>query len=115
MNPYGLFGFIRRPANSPSIEFELNCDWIEHTMQNDSMRGSLLTGVSHLEMQDLVVPEPGPDEVRIQLRRAGICGSDLHIYAGHYPGIPHPLTTGHEGLGTIDKCGANVSPTRLGE
>jgi L-gulonate 5-dehydrogenase len=68
-----------------------------------------------MEIHDLAVPEPGPDEVRIRLRQAGICGSDLHIFAGHIPGIPHPLTTGHEGLGIIDKCGTNVSPHRLGE
>lgn len=84
-------------------------------MHNGSMRGSLLTGVGHMEVRDLAMPEPGPDEVRIRLRQAGICGSDLHIYAGHFAGIPHPLTTGHEGLGIIEKCGVNVPSSRLGE
>jgi len=90
-------------------------DWVGNTMHNGLMRGSLLTGTKQMTVQDLSVPEPGPDEVRIKLWKAGICGSDLHIYAGHFSGIPHPLTTGHEGLGIIEKCDVNVSPDRLGE
>src|SRR5688500_17214677 len=82
---------------------------------NGSMKGAVLTREGHFEIQDLAMPDPGPDEVRIRLRKAGICGSDLHIYAGHFTGIPHPLTTGHEGLGIIEKCGANVPAHRLGE
>jgi L-iditol 2-dehydrogenase/L-gulonate 5-dehydrogenase len=68
-----------------------------------------------MEIRDFQIPEPGPDEARLRLLKAGICGSDLHIYAGHFNGIPYPLTTGHEGLGIIDKCGANVASERLGE
>ena len=83
-------------------------------MHNGSMRGALLSGTAKMTVQDLSVPEPGPDEVRIKLLKAGICGSDLHIYAGDFSGIPYPLTTGHEGLGIIEKCGVNVSPDRLG-
>jgi len=83
--------------------------------RNGLMKGAVLTRDGHFEIQSLEVPEPGPDEVRIRLRKAGICGSDIHIFAGHFTGIPHPLTTGHEGLGVIEKCGANVPSERLGQ
>ena len=33
-----------------------------------------------LAMEDVPVPEPGPDEVLIRVHTTGICGTDLHIY-----------------------------------
>jgi len=33
-----------------------------------------------LEMQDVSIPTPGPDEVLIQVKATSICGSDMHIY-----------------------------------
>src|SRR5688572_369856 len=79
------------------------------------MRGSVLIQTGHMEINNLALPEPGPDDVRIRMRQVGICGSDLHIYAGHFSAISLPLTLGHEGMGVIDKCGSNVSPARAGE
>jgi threonine dehydrogenase-like Zn-dependent dehydrogenase len=84
-------------------------------MHNGLMRGSVLTRTGHIEIDNLAIPEPGPDEVRIHLRQAGICGSDIHIFAGHFANITHPLTMGHEGLGIIEKCGANVPSEMLGQ
>ena len=62
--------------------------------------------------EDLPVPEPKPHEVRIKVSAAGICGTDVHICAGH-PSmnrlVETPVILGHEFCGVIDKLGSAVS------
>ncbi|MCA3826277.1 MAG: Zn-dependent oxidoreductase [Burkholderia sp.] len=63
------------------------------------------------------VPLPGPaaGEVRVKVRYAGICGSDLHIFHGKNPFVSYPRIIGHEFVGTIESVGADVDAARLGE
>ena len=41
-----------------------------------------------LEVQDVAEPEPGPDQIKVKIAYAGICGSDPKIVAGHYMPVP---------------------------
>jgi threonine 3-dehydrogenase len=66
------------------------------------------------------VPEPtiGINDVLIQVRRAGICGTDLHIYNWDewaQRTIPVPLVIGHEFVGKIVETGSNVSDFHRGD
>lgn len=83
--------------------------------QKSYMRAAVLRGVGEIEIADVAVPEPGPQDVLLKMRHAGICGSDLHIYTGELPGVSHPLLLGHEGVGIVEKCGTLVSEARLGQ
>ena len=56
---------------------------------------------------ELAVPEPGPDEVRLQLRAIGVNYVDVYHRIGRYPGHP-PFIPGTEGAGVVDAVGANV-------
>ena len=49
-----------------------------------------------LALEDRPEPKRGPDEVLIQIRRAGICGTDFHIYDGLHPYLNYPRVMGHE-------------------
>lgn len=63
-------------------------------------------------------PEPGPDEVRIRIKVASICGTDVHIYDWDpwaQNRIKTPLIQGHEFAGEIDKVGSNVRGLRNGD
>lgn len=60
-------------------------------------------------------PEPAAGEVRVRVRYAGICGSDLHIFHGKNPFVAYPRVIGHEFVGRIDAVGADVHPARIGE
>lgn len=65
-----------------------------------------------LRMDDVPVPDPGPDEVLVRVHTTGICGTDLHIYEWDEwarSTIPAPMTVGHEFSGHIEKVGSNVS------
>ena len=71
-----------------------------------------------LWLQDVPVPAVGVNDVLIQVKRTGICGTDLHIYhwdAWAQKTIPVPLTVGHEFVGTIVEVGANVTDFFPGE
>ena len=60
-------------------------------------------------------PEPGPGELRVQVRYAGICGSDVHILHGRNPFVVYPRVIGHELVGHVESVGRGVLPQRLGE
>ncbi len=60
-------------------------------------------------------PDPARGEVRVRVRYAGICGSDLHIFRGKNPFVAYPRIIGHEFVGRIDAVGAGVSASRIGE
>ncbi|MCC6671962.1 MAG: alcohol dehydrogenase catalytic domain-containing protein [Planctomycetes bacterium] len=67
---------------------------------------------------DVPVPEPGPDEVRIRVEAAGICGTDVHICqddASMRGIVAPPVVLGHEFCGLVDKVGRNVTRVRPGE
>lgn len=54
------------------------------------------------------VPEPTGAELLIEVSRAGICGTDMHILAGEYGLARFPLTPGHEFAGTVAAVGPEV-------
>lgn len=61
------------------------------------------------------VPEPGPDDVLVRVRAAGICHSDVHYRDGVSPAGPLPITPGHEVAGTIEKAGGRVRGFAVGD
>lgn len=61
-----------------------------------------------LALDDVPVPEPGPDEVRVRVRAAGVCGTELHFTDGLYAPARVPMTLGHEVAGTVDAVGDMV-------
>jgi L-iditol 2-dehydrogenase len=64
-------------------------------------------GVGQVELREIAEPEPGPGQVKIAVRAAGICGTDLHIFQDEYPVIP-PVVLGHEVAGEIAAVGEGV-------
>ena len=53
--------------------------------------------------------EPGPNEVLVRVRRAGICGSDMHILHGSNPFARYPRIIGHEFAGEVEAVGRDVT------
>ena len=58
-----------------------------------------------LHVRDLDVPEPGPDQARVDLSAAGVCHSDLHLARGDWAGLPNSMPLGHEGIGVVEALG----------
>jgi threonine 3-dehydrogenase len=69
-------------------------------------------------MQDVPVPEIGPNDVLIKVRKASICGTDVHIFnwdAWAQKTIKVPMVIGHEFMGEIAKLGAEVTGFQVGD
>jgi L-idonate 5-dehydrogenase len=82
------------------------------------MKAFLLHGARDLRAANLPKPVPGPGEVLVAMRRAGICGSDIHYYSHGQVGsfVPkRPFVLGHEFAGEIVEVGAGVPAARIGE
>jgi L-iditol 2-dehydrogenase len=64
------------------------------------------------------VPEPGPNEVLVEIRAVGVCGSDVHYYEEGRIGsfvVEEPLILGHESMGTVVALGENATRHEVGD
>ncbi|MGK6316600.1 Zn-dependent oxidoreductase [Neorhizobium sp. DT-125] len=61
------------------------------------------------------VQPPGEGEIAIRVRRAGICGSDMHILHGSNPFVSYPRIIGHEFAGVVAALGRGVSHLAVGD
>src|SRR5688500_5458917 len=71
-----------------------------------------------LGLEEVAVPEVGPNDVLIRVQKASICGTDVHIYnwdAWAQKTIPVPMVIGHEFVGVIDQIGSAVRDFKEGE
>lgn len=80
-----------------------------------SIRAAVLTAPGIFEVQARPCPVPGPGDVLIRVERAGICGTDLHIFHGHYAADRLPLVPGHEFAGVVMETGADMRRFRPGQ
>ena len=64
------------------------------------MKTLVYTGPETLDYREAPDPEPGKDAL-IRVAHVGICGSDMHAWAGHDERRPAPLILGHEVAGTV--------------
>ncbi len=71
-------------------------------------------GPEGMGIRDIPVPEPKKGEVRLAIKAAGICGTDLHSMKDERKTIM-PVVLGHEFVGVIDKLGEGVTDYKLGD
>ena len=79
------------------------------------MKALILEEYKHLVYTDFPEPQIGADEVLVQVKACGICGSDIHGYDGSSGRRIPPLIMGHEAAGVIAATGVNVIGWSLGE
>lgn len=71
-----------------------------------------------LWLEDVPMPEVGPNDVLIKIKKTSICGTDLHIFkwdAWAQRTIPVPMHVGHEFCGVVEAVGAGVKDIKIGE
>lgn len=67
------------------------------------------------EVREVPIPEPKAGEVLIQMKAAGVCGSDHHLYHGLNPNSTYPRIPGHENAGIVVKLGEGVDNVKIGD
>lgn len=73
------------------------------------MKALLFEGDWQMPLREIDPPQPGPEEVVIAVKAAGICGSDVHGFTGFTGRRQPPLVMGHEFSGAITSVGAQVT------
>lgn len=80
------------------------------------MRAMVFTKVgTPLELRELLIPQPGPEQVLIKISACGVCRTDLHIVDGELPLPKVPLVLGHQIVGLIEQVGNKVSTHKIGD
>lgn len=79
------------------------------------MKALVWEGAEIMHIRDNPTQEPQADEVLIQVKHAGICGSELSSYLGHNALRVPPVVMGHEFAGEIVGVGADVSALNVGQ
>ncbi len=79
------------------------------------MKAAVWEGPNDLQIKNVPCPVPSENEVLIETRAVGICGTDLEIFKGRFKHIVPPLIIGHEGGGTVQEIGRGVSRIKKGD
>jgi len=66
-------------------------------------------------VEETEVPKIGPDEVLVEVKAAGICGTDVHYWKGEFSPASIPLIIGHEGAGIVREVGENVKNVKIND
>lgn len=70
------------------------------------------------ELTQVPIPQIGPTEVLIRVEKAGVCGTDFHIYSWDHwaqARVKPPLVIGHEFMGTVEAIGEAVRAVKPGD
>ncbi len=71
-----------------------------------------------LVLKEVPVPEIGPRDVLVKVKKTAICGTDTHIYKWDrwaQKNVPVPMVIGHEFMGHVEKVGSDVKGIKVGE
>lgn len=83
-----------------------------------SNQAAVLYAPHDVRIEERAIPKPGPNDVLVEIKAVGVCGSDVHYYEhgriGSYI-VKQPLILGHESAGVIVEVGEGVDRKRVGE
>jgi S-(hydroxymethyl)mycothiol dehydrogenase len=78
-------------------------------------RGVVLSEPGSVALEEIEVDAPGPGEVLVRIEATGVCHSDLHVIEENGWGHAYPVLLGHEGAGTVEAIGENVTAVAEGD
>jgi scyllo-inosose 3-dehydrogenase len=95
-------------------------DWEKET--GKAVTGNSIWRHPKLEVREWPDPKPGPQDVLLEIKACGVCGSDMHFYEtdkdGYilYPGLTKfPTILGHEFSGRVVEAGKLVTNVKAGD
>lgn len=81
------------------------------------MKSAVFYGRHQLRVEEYPMPAVGPEDVLIQVKACGVCGTDVHIYEGDKGAadVAPPTILGHEFAGVVTQVGTNVIRYKPGD
>lgn len=112
-------GLVLNAKWEPRHNYKVS-DWEEET--GKAITGSSIWRYPKLEVTERPDPKINPDQILLEVKACGVCGSDLHFYEtdadGYmlYPGLTKfPAITGHELAGKVVEVGKEVKELKVGD
>ena len=79
------------------------------------MRQAILVEPKHIEFKEVAEPDLTAHQVLVNIKRIGICGSEIHSYHGLHPATFYPVVQGHEYSGVVIAVGSEVTVCKPGD
>ena len=76
------------------------------------MRQAILVAPKHIEFKEVAAPKAEDlkeHQILVNIKRIGICGSEIHSYHGLHPATFYPVVQGHEYSAVVVACGSKVT------
>jgi threonine dehydrogenase-like Zn-dependent dehydrogenase len=112
-------GLVLDAVWEPKPDYAVS-DWEKQT--GKAITGNSIWRHPKLEVRDWQDPKPGPNDVLLEIKACGVCGSDMHFYETDkqdyilYPGLTKfPTILGHEFSGKVVELGKGVTSLKVGD
>ena len=69
---------------------------------------AIMNRPGELTFRDVPVPAVAPHQIKVRMKRIGVCGSDVHVFHGRHPYTSYPVVQGHEVSAMVVEVGAEV-------
>lgn len=79
------------------------------------MKQAIMTAPGEIEFRDVEKPSIKDNEILMQTKRIGVCGSDIHVFHGKHPYTSYPVVQGHEVSGVVAEVGSAVHGIAVGD
>lgn len=79
------------------------------------MKQAIMTEPGNIVFQSVDIPEVGNHEIKIKIKKIGVCGSDIHVNHGKHPYTSYPVVQGHEISAEVKEVGKNVDRIKIGD
>ncbi len=79
------------------------------------MKQAIMVQPGIIEFHDVPVAEVKADQIKIKMKKIGVCGSDIHVNHGKHPYTSYPVVQGHEVSGVVVEAGSEVTNVKLGD
>jgi L-iditol 2-dehydrogenase len=83
--------------------------------RSEEMIQAIMMEPGKIEFHEVAVPEVRPGEIKIKMKRIGVCGSDIHVNHGKHPYTSYPVVQGHEISAEVVEIGSEVTNVAIGD
>lgn len=78
------------------------------------MKTATLTDAQQVELEEKAQPDPGPNDLLVEIHACGVCTTDLHMYSGDLT-VDYPMVPGHESAGEVVSVGEDIGSYQEGD
>jgi L-iditol 2-dehydrogenase len=76
---------------------------------------AIMNKPGQITFQEVPVPAVAVNQIKIKMKRIGVCGSDIHVFHGKHPYTSYPVVQGHEVSAMVVDVGAEVTNFKVGD